>query len=175
MSHPITRPADPTPATPQALRRRHLVQEKCIRSIGILFYLPAILLLHRGALILSGNIAGLPKPAGLFLAALGVAFVLVGYGFRRLDPAFRLRGGVLAGFGLLLFGVPSLGTFFPAGIAVSAFVLFLIFGPAGRVIYSPAYQRAIAATPEIKAEPPLIVWIAFAVLLIFTALTLLRA
>ncbi len=175
MSKKSSRSKDTNPNSPQALRQRHLMWEKCIRSIGVLFYLPAILLIHRGALILTGNAPGAPKPAGLFLAAFGVAFVLAGYGFRKLDPAFRYRGGILAGISLIIFAVPQFGIFFPAGIAICAYVLFLIFGPPGRKVYAADYQRAIIATPEIKAKPPVIVWVAFAALLVFTALTILQA
>ncbi|MFH1496798.1 MAG: hypothetical protein ABII82_03130 [Verrucomicrobiota bacterium] len=169
------RSADTRPDSPLAIRQRHLMWEKCIRSIGILFYLPAILLIHRAAMILSGRAPETPTPVGLFLAAFGVIFVIAGYGFRRLDPAFRYRGGVLAGLSLILFAVPGFGLFHvigPAGIAICAYVLFLIFGPPGRVVYSADYQKAIAATPHIKASPPVIVWVAFAALLLFSAMTM---
>ncbi len=172
MSKKSARHADANPNSPQALRQRHLIWEKCIRSIGILFYLPAVLLLHRAAMVLTGQAPETPKPAGLFMAVFALIFVIAGYGFRRLDPVFRYRGGVLAGLSLLLFAVPKFGLFFPAGIAICAYVLFLIFGPPGRKIYSADYQRAIAATPHIQATPPIIVWVAFVTLLLFSALTM---
>lgn len=172
MSKKSARSTDANPNSPLAIRQRHLIWEKCIRSIGVLFYLPAILLIHRAAMILTGHVPSAPKGAGLFLGAFGIIFVLAGYGFRRLDPAFRYRGGVLAGLSLILFAVPKFGVFFPAGIAICAYVLFLIFGPPGRKIYSADYQKAIAATPHIQAKPPIIVWIAFAALLLFSAMTM---
>lgn len=172
MSKKSARSDDANPNSPLAIRQRHLIWEKCIRSIGILFYLPAILLIHRAAMILTGHAPSAPKGVGLFLAAFGIIFVIAGYGFRRLDPAFRYRGGVLAGLSLILFAVPKFGVFFPAGIAICAYVLFLIFGPPGRKIYSADYQKAIAATPHVQAKPPIVVWVAFAALLLFSAMTM---
>lgn len=172
MSKKADRSSEDKPGSPQALRKAHLMWEKNVRSIGILFYLPAILLLHRAALVFTGQVGDTPRFAGLLYFAFGLSFVMAGYGFRRLNPTFRVRGGILAALGVILFSVPRLGMFFPAGIAVSAYVVFLIFGPPGRKVFSKDYQQAVAATPHIKANPPVIVWVAFIALLAYTAMTM---
>ena len=48
---------------------------------------------------------------------------------------------------------------FPIGTLISGYILYLLWGKKGRVIFSPEYQAVIAATPHVKYKTSIVVWI----------------
>jgi len=155
---PAAEPAAPTGA--EALRRAHLKHEAAVKSVGALYYLGATIS------ILAAVIAPMPAAqregsltAGLIFAALAVIYIVVGWGVRRLKPWSRAAACVVAVPGLL--GVPI-------GTIVSVYILYLMLSQKGRMVYSPEYQAAIAATPQIKYRSTIIIW--FILILIVLAI-----
>lgn len=147
----------------EAVRRAHLKHEASIESVGVLYYLG-------GALsALAAVLASVPASAreasaalGLVLAALAAAYLVVGWGVRRLKPWSRIGASVIAVPGLLGF---------PIGTLISAYILYLMLSKKGRTVYSPAYQAVIAATPQIRYRSTVLIWI-FIVLILLTIIAI---
>lgn len=84
----------------------------------------------------------------------------VGTGIRQLKKWVKLPVGILSGIGL--FG-------FPIGTLINAYILYLVFGKKGAVVFSKEYQHIIAATPQIKYRTSIVDWI-FVGILVFMIL-----
>ena len=131
-----------------ALREAHLRHERQIRSIGSLYVCAAIMLVS--VPIAMALLGPRSAPDGLqlrwllpFAAPIAAALFVLGLGFRRLQPWVRIPGGLISAVGLVLF---------PFGTVIHAWILWLMFGPSGRVVLSPSYQAVIAATPNAKPK-----------------------
>ena len=140
-----------------ALRQAHIRHEIQLQSIGALYLLGSILIgivaipmvfdigEIRGGF--SGMWLGILTIYG-FLAA--VLFAL-GIGFRRLHSWVRIPGAIFSGIGLLGF---------PIGTLISAWILYLMFCRAGRVVLAPTYRAVIDATPQVRYRRTKGDWIA---------------
>ncbi|NQU22281.1 MAG: hypothetical protein HQ567_13445 [Candidatus Nealsonbacteria bacterium] len=151
------RPEDLSDA--ERIRHEHLKHEASIQSVGQLYYIATALItfgavigIADGAVALGGAVVLL---AILYFGLILVLFLL-GRGLRRLDRSVRGLAGVLSGIGLLGF---------PFGTIINAYILYLLFSPKGRFVFSPEYREIIRLTPHIKYRTSIIVMV-FAVLLL---------
>lgn len=151
------------PSEAETTRRAYLGHEAAIKSVGALYYLGA-------AISLLGAVLA-PMPAkereasiviGLVLAALAVAYVVVGWGVRRLKPWSRIAASVVAVPGLLGF---------PIGTIISGYILYLMLSKKGRRVYSAEYQGVIAATPQIRYRSTILIWF-FLILILLVVIAL---
>lgn len=53
----------------------------------------------------------------------------------------------------------------PVGTLINGYILFLIFGKKGKLVFSERYQEIIAATPHIKHRTSKAVWIVLGIVL----------
>lgn len=132
------------------VRQAHLKHEAQLRSVGLLYFLGAFIMLVMAVPFLfafpeAGSREANDLPMLLFftLFPFAVAFVFctVGYGFRALRSWVRIPG---TAFGLL--GL----TQFPLGTLINAYVLYLMYCPKGRTVLAPDYARVRAATPHLR-------------------------
>ena len=156
---PKVDPANPfSSASKEALRRAHLSHEVSIKSLGFLFYLAAAFLLLSNF----GEADDFQREHGpvvqysitIFLT---LVFLALGLGIRRFKKWARI--------GVFLFSLVGL-LGFPVGTIISPFILYLILGRKGKIVFSAAYQEAIAATPDLKYQSSKWVWILFITLVI---------
>ncbi len=101
------------------------------------------------------------KAAAGLLLALGIAQFIVGAAVRKLKLWSRIGVGILSGIGLLGF---------PIGTLISGYILFLVFGKKGKMVFSAPYKDIIAATPHVKYKTSKVVWIILGVVLAVIAL-----
>jgi hypothetical protein len=164
-----------TLAEAEALRRTHLTHEARLRAFGSLTLLwvmylilgpPTILLglllfvmapLTEGSVGQSLVLAGVLFVAGLSFVAIGALGYRAGTGLRRLDPQHRWLYSLFGGVWLLSLSVPAL---------LGLWALYLIHSPAGKTLFSPAYQEARRLTPHIKHQMSPASWLAFTLVLL---------
>ena len=145
-----------------AVRRAHINHEASIKSIGILYYLTAALMLAGTVTALfsawttSRNVLGMVAILALF-GLLSALFFVIGRGLRTLKPWARVPTTVLASLGLLGF---------PVGTLLNAYILWLIHSKKGKLILSPEYAAIVEATPDVKYRTSLLVWIILGVVVI---------
>lgn len=146
-------------------RRKYIKHEASVKSVGILYWLGALALVVMAfaPLVELGEGRGGSRDPGY---ALGFAAVLLAVGalqfwtgakLRKLDQVARIPCGTLSGLGLLAF---------PWGTLLNAYVLYLIFGPKGTVVFSREYKEVIAATPHIKYKSSIIVVVCLVLLVL---------
>ena len=143
----------------ESVRRAHLRHEIQVKAIGTLHYFSgAMLLIGAIGMLAAMMTAPMNRPIGnahslliLVSGAFGAALVALGYGFRRLRPWVRFPGGIVAAIGLLAF---------PVGTLISAWILYLMFGPKGLVVLGPGYQDVVAAAPHVNYQRTVGDWIA---------------
>jgi len=88
---------------------------------------------------------------------LGAFQFAVGLGLRKLLPWARIAGIVMGCLSLLGF---------PAGTLIGGYFLYLLLSAKGQYVFSPEYSRVIAATPHIKYQTSIIVWIFLGLLIL---------
>jgi len=130
------------------VREAHLKHETQLRSVGLLYFLGAFILLVMAipfffALPEASSPAADDLTMSVFFILLplvaGAVFCAVGYGFRTLRPWVRIPGTAFGLVGLMQF---------PLGTLINAYVLYLMYCPKGRTVLSPDYARVRAATPH---------------------------
>lgn len=134
---------------------RHEVQ---LKSVGSLYYLGGTVTLL-SSLVLLGNavqLRGTPMLA-LMMPILGLIYLALGYGFRRVQGWVRVPGAIIAVLSLVSF---------PVGTLIGGWILYLMFGAKGRQVLAPEYQDVIAATPHVKFKRSTGDWIAVGVVLL---------
>ena len=94
---------------------------------------------------------------GVALLIVGILQFVVGFEIRKLKSWARIAAGIMSGIGLLGF---------PVGTVINAYILFLLFGKKGQMVFSTDYKEIMAATPHIKYKTSKWVWI----ILIFVVL-----
>lgn len=132
------------------VRQAHLKHEAQLRSVGLLYFLGAFIMLVMAIPFFFALPEASSREAGdlamhvlfiLFPFAAGAVFCAVGYGFRTLRSWVRIPGTAFALLGL---------TQFPLGTLINAYVLYLMYCPKGRTVLSPDYARLRAATPHLR-------------------------
>ncbi len=144
----------------EAIRREHLNTEATIKSVGILYYLGAIMLIMTAIPSMVQNHA-LPKgyaiSVGVLLIIAGLGVGLVGRGLRKLRSWARIPTVIFACLGL--FG-------FPVGTLINVYILVKVLGKQGKFVMTDEYQRIIAATPHIKRKTSIVVIILLVLLVL---------
>ncbi|MCM2372693.1 hypothetical protein [Aporhodopirellula aestuarii] len=130
------------------IRRQHIAHEASIKSIGVLYFLGAIVFIPMGAFAAAGTFMARGGPApielgviGLVYLGLGVLWIWLGLGLRRLSPAARIVASIFSALGLLGF---------PVGTIINGYILYLLLSAKGRTIFAPEYQEVIRLTPDVK-------------------------
>ncbi|QDV82751.1 hypothetical protein [Planctomycetes bacterium TBK1r] len=154
----------------ESYRRRYLNHEASIKSVGILYLIPGVLLLvffvamagmAAVSLLVDGNGMqgmGLVEAAlvvGLY-GGLGAVQIYTGLGLRRFKIAARRLATVFSTIGLLMF---------PIGTLINGYILYLLQSQKGKVVFSESYQDAIRRTPHIKYQTSLIVKVLVVILI----------
>lgn len=151
----------------EQIRQEHLKHEASVKSIGLLYYFGGVAVIFAAMVSFfapgRGNDGGMAFVPSVFLIMLGIGQFWAGTGLRRLRRWARVPTGILSGLGLLGF---------PVGTIINAYILFLVFGQKGKMVFSEEYQAVIEQTPHIKYRTSIVVWVllGFVVLLIALAL-----
>lgn len=64
----------------------------------------------------------------------------------------------------MIAGISLIG--FPVGTLIGAYILYLLLGANGKVVFSPEYQAVIAQTPQIRYRTSKVVWILLGLVLL---------
>lgn len=145
----------------EEIRRNHIEHEASVKSVGLLYWLGgAFLLLAAIVQLIDLNKSGVPLGIGLsvFFLLLASLQFWIGSGLRKLKGWSRIPAGIMAGIGLLGF---------PVGTLVNGYILYLLCGKKGSVVFSPSYAEVIQETPNVKYKTSKVVWI---VLFVFVLL-----
>lgn len=156
---------DPTGADQQteSTRKAHLHTEASIKGIGTLYILigsiSGVVAMATAALYATTSLAW---SLGSMLPGLLIGSLLVGTGFaiRRFKPWSRIAGTIFSAIGLIGF---------PIGTIFGAYFLYLMWCEKGRMIFAPAYQQVLAATPHIKYKTSIVIWIILGLVLALVA------
>jgi hypothetical protein len=156
------------------IRKKYLNHEACVKSIGLLYYLGAILtiLLGVGGLIAPRHdevpLSTIMRHTVLciLLIGIGVFQFCVAYGLQKLRQWTRIPTIILSSIGLIGF---------PIGTVVNAYILYLVVSKKGKVVLSNEYKAVIQATPHIRYKISIIVWIVLAVFLTLIAIAIIAA
>lgn len=158
-------------ADAERIRREHIKHEANVKSVGLLYYLAAVgsLLVAASPILFIFMEEGMGSMATILSAiygALAVAFLILGRGLRKLDRRVRLPVGILSCLGLLSV---------PIGTLINGYILYLIFCPKGKMVFSPEYQEIIRMTPHVKYKTSIVMIVLLVVLLVVVAVGLLAA
>jgi hypothetical protein len=151
----------------EIIRKEHIKTEASIKSVGILYFIGGAFLLFAGIIGLTTppvveGVAGLAEQVtAIIFLILGIFQFILGAAVRKLKPWSRVGTGIASGIGLLGF---------PVGTLINAYILYLVFGRKGKMVFSPEYKEIIAATPHIKYRTPKIVWIILGIIVLIVAL-----
>ncbi len=146
----------------EAVRKEHIGTEASIKSIGILYWLAAIGMGLVSVLMLSTG-EGQERALGALFLVIAIVYLMTGSAIRRFKPWSRVVTGILSGIGLIGF---------PVGTLINGYILYLIFGKKGKVVFTESYQEVIAATPHIKYQTSKWVWIVLGVIVLVIALAM---
>ena len=143
------------PTDAEAIRQDHIKTEASIKSVGILYWLASVAVVITSipmitAAIGQSEMAVQQIAIGSGLLSLGILQFIVGFEIRRLKAWARVAVGILSGIGLVGF---------PVGTLINAYILFLLFGKKGRMVFSAPYKEIITATPHVKYKTSKWVWI----------------
>ena len=133
---------------PVAIRSSHILHEAAVRSMGVLYLFAAGFALIQAAVFISRT-ANYPRimpyvvvPSVLLVAGM----VWIGLGLRKLKRPARNVAIILSAMALIAV---------PIGTVLGAWNLHLLLSRKGKMVFSPEYQDAIAATPELRCKSPL--------------------
>ncbi|KAA5540639.1 hypothetical protein FYK55_19790 [Roseiconus nitratireducens] len=152
-----------------AFRRRYLNHEASIQSVGSLYVLGGALFtlmfvvvaVSMLAAVVNGQLEGEAIAVLLIYGALGVVQLYAGLGLRKFRTGARSIVAIFSALGLLAF---------PFGTLINGYILYLLLGRKGNVVFSPEYQEVRERTPHIKYKTPVVVKI-FVVLLVLVVIT----
>ncbi len=146
----------------ETTRRKYLKHEASVKGVGSLYLLGGVLgilalLALFGGIAFGGGVGGPEVVVLLLSGGIGVLQLIAGLGLRKLTNTGRILGAVTAGISLIGF---------PVGTLIGAYILYLLLGAKGKMVFSPEYQAVIAQTPHIRYRTPLVFWILLIVLLL---------
>ena len=146
----------------EQIRQRYLKHEASVKSVGILYLVPAGLLTLSGtSRMVMGFVefsAESPRTILISTAVLGLGclFLVISLQIRKLRRWPLIPIGILSAIGLLQV---------PIGTLINGYILWFLFSAKGRYVFSEEYQQVIAATTHMKYRAPVVV-IVSAILLI---------
>jgi hypothetical protein len=148
----------------EVIRRAHLSHEASVKGVGTLYVIGGLF----GMLALAGLAIPAVEGSGamgmqemivfLVVGILGVVQFIGGLGLRKLTNTGRVIGAIVAAIGLIGF---------PLGTIISGYILYLLLGAKGKMVFSPEYRDIIARTPHIRYRTSKWVWF---ILLLFVVL-----
>ncbi|TVQ01772.1 MAG: hypothetical protein EA381_04635 [Planctomycetaceae bacterium] len=144
----------------EAIRREFLEHEASVQAMGLLFVVGGVLMTLGGAGLLIITLAAaraMPMdrlavrsiPA-LLLMAIGIFLWRAGIGLRRFNPPSRICGIVLSCIGLLVY---------PLGTRIDGYFLYQLISRKGQFLFSPEYNRIRKATPHVRYQASVWVWL----------------
>lgn len=162
----------------EAIRRAHIGHEASVRSVGLLYLLGGVLgifnLVGSAISLVSqvgdGKITTAPVAIGLvILTGMTAIQLALGVGLRRLRHWAQIGAAIMTGLALLLLAFGSVVSLVTGGVgfveviiltmmaAIPAYILWLLVGEKGRMVFSLEYQAIREMTPEIKYRTSIIV------------------
>ena len=145
-----------TTSQDELIRQEHINTEGTMKSVGTLFYLGAFFLILYGLILVGAGLSAMKDGSwvaviiGVVVLALGIGQGRVAYGLSRLKSWARTPTIIIASLGLLGF---------PVGTLINIYILVKITGQKGQFIFTPEYQRIVAATPHVKRKTPVVAWV----------------
>jgi hypothetical protein len=142
-----------------AIRVKYLPHERAVKSISVLYYAGAIVLLLLFFLVLFSD-GEIEVRAGISVCALlfAAGYFVLAQAVQQLRPWARIISTILA--------LPGLCGF-PVGTIISAFILYLLLSTKGKVVFSEEYAKVRAATPHLDKQirtSPIVIFFAFLLL-----------
>lgn len=137
---------------PDALRLReeHINVEATIKSVGVLYFLGAMVVILFGVMgFASGETTG-RLPLAIFFCGLGFFQGWVGYGLRKLQSWARIPTIIFSCIGLLAF---------PLGTLINGYILSQLLSKKANFVLSDEYKSIIIATPQVKRKTSKVVWV----------------
>lgn len=144
------------------MRHQFIKHEASVKSIGILYFIAAVLFGFVGGAALFGANGNAGSGAiGFVVCAL---YLWLGISVQRLKAGSKIGIGILSGLGLLAI---------PIGTIINAYILWLVFSAKGKTVFSDEYKEVIEATPHIKYKTSkIVVGFLIFIVIIFAALIL---
>ncbi|MCW8963968.1 MAG: hypothetical protein OQL16_09240 [Gammaproteobacteria bacterium] len=143
----------PADSEMEEIRSLHIRHEATIKSIGILYYLGAFFMFIASAGMAATALAE-PPVSALTIASIFLLLGIFQFWAARLLRALSPRAKIP----VTIFSVIGL-TGFPVGTIINLYILYAIYCKKGRFILSKDYQEIVAATPDIKHQTSILVWI----------------
>ena len=138
----------------EIIRKEHLSHEASIKSIGVLYWLSGLFLLLMGIGQISNVARDVSPLEGIvvmgFLILLGCFQFWMGFGIRKIKKWIKIP--------LIIFSVIGL-LGFPAGTLINIYILFLVLGKKGKMVFSDEYKEIIRETPHVKYKTSKAMWI----------------
>ena len=135
----------------EAIRREYLSHEASVKSIGSLYMLGGILMVIAGGIMiyLFASERTMVEPvAVVVIPILAIIQLMTAVGLRNLRPWARIVAGILSVPGLLNI---------PVGTLICIYILYLLFGAKGRMVFSQQYRDVIEQTPHVQYKSSFLV------------------
>lgn len=156
----------------ELIRQEHINTEASIKSIGLLYYLGALVLIAVVAAMIASRVPGKNTPillaGGLLL--LGIGMAATAYGLRRQQSWSRIPTIIISSIALII-GLINLS----GGIIIHIYILVKMMGKQAQFVMTPEYQRIIAATPHVKRKTSIFVKVLLALLLLILLIGIIAA
>ncbi|WP_156817098.1 hypothetical protein [Rubritalea marina] len=130
--------------THEVIRQEHIKHEASIKSVGLLYLLGACVM----GMTAIGQLVSIDydlRPGmliyGLICFVIATVQCFIGINLRKLKRWVRIPAAIVAGLGLL---------WFPIGTLINGYILYLICGKKGSMVFSPEYAEVIETTPQVK-------------------------
>ena len=140
-------------------RKTHIGTEDAIKSLSILYFFAAPVLIALGAAPFASHVPYKTTPlllaGGLLLMGIAVAFTA--YGLSRLQSWARITTIILTGIAIIIL---------PRAIPMHIYVIVKMLGKQTQFVMTPEYQRIIEATPYVKRKSSIGMRVLLALLLI---------
>ena len=146
-------PGADAPTDALAIRQEYIKHEASLRSFGGLYLFGGVSFLFVTVAVLPLLLSDEGFEGGWAILGLSIPLSLsyfwVGSGLRRLDPGVRLWASLLAALGSLSF---------PIGTLMGGYLLYLLHGAKGKVVFGDGYPQIVAATSHLKRPTSVLTW-----------------
>jgi len=144
----------------EAIRREHLNHEASVKSVGMLYYLSAVVMFFVAVSILVAGIEqnqALEVVFAIVYLVLAFLFAPIGRGLRKLRSWVKIPVTILSAIGLIGF---------PVGTIINGYIIYLVWSKKGGMVFSTPYHEIVEQTPHIKYRTSIVVWLLLALILI---------